>query len=491
MDTMMLPPELQAQAAALQRKQLLTQMLMQRSQQPAQVPQNKGRLESAMSPLAPLAQVAQALMAGKMAQQGDQEQAQFGQDYKSQQSRDIQNYMQTRDGTPGMPGAPAHGPMEGASPSAQTMPTPGVAGDPRAAAVQAMTSGFPALHELGKMDLTAAAKNTMTTKDWLSQAGNYDPKSVVAAQAAAAAGHPNPTSFLVPKQDIKSVGDNLVDVTPGGQPKSVYDASKKFELNPDGSTKEYVIDKDRYQREIGSGKYVKMDNAPKQTVTVEGAKFNTKWQDQQAELVGGSLKGSAESAKQAVGDLGLLKTAINTYNQGISTGSFVDARTAIAKAAETFGIKSPDPKVSNTDFFAKTMAQRILQHTKDLRPMSDSDVNLLKDLLAGKDMTDNSLRRLLELGVDSNQQIISNHNASVGRASKMEGTVPGFQDFMNINGPQDMPTLSPVQTKKVAPQSIQSAPVPPPEISNYHLETDANGNKAWVSPDRKQFREIQ
>lgn len=496
MQTGQLPPELQAQAMALNRRQMLTQMLMQRSQQPIGVPQNKGRLESAISPLAPLAQVAQALMAGKMAQQGDQDQAQFGKDYNSSLAQAIRNYDTTRMGQPAQPGAPAHGPIEGAaSPSAQTPPSAAVPGDQRGAVIQAMTSGFPALQEIGKMDLTALNKNALTPENMLQNAEKYDPKSFTEAMTAYRMGDPGWQSKLVAKPGVHVVDGQIVETPVGGQPKVTGDFSAQFDKNPDGSPKITMIkgadgQMEPYQRSLKDGKLYKLDNAPKQTVTVQGQKFRSKWEDEQAGLVAGSLKGSAEAAKQATGDLNLLKTAINTYNQGINTGSFVDARTAIGKAAETAGIVSPDPKVSNTDYFAKTMAQRILQHTKDLRPMSDSDVNLLKDLLAGKDMTDSSLRRLLELGVDSAQQIIAGHNASVGKAVGLEGTVPGFQDFMTVNGPKDMPTLSPVQVKKVAPQGVEGQPMPPPDLKGYHIEVDANGNKAWVSPDRKHHREI-
>lgn len=268
-----LPPNLQAEALALRRKQALAEALLGRSFQGIPNPQNPGRLASPISPLAPLAQAATGALAGRSGRQAEEGQAAFAGKYNQQMAEAIKQYMNQREGSPGTPAIPATGPTEFASPTSGALAGPATPGDPRGAAVSALTSGFPTLQGLGTMDLQNIQKNQLTSKDLLQLEG-YDPKTKVLAAQLAQSGMPMQQILTVlgPKQDVRISEGNVVDVSEG-TPKQLGYVGAEWETNPDGSPKiTQVLGADGkpepYQRNLRSGELKKLDNAPKISTTV-------------------------------------------------------------------------------------------------------------------------------------------------------------------------------------------------------------------------------
>lgn len=422
LDTVMggLPPELLAQQQAIRRREMINQMMMQRATLSPELPQNSGRLMSKQSALAPFAQIAAGLAANRGMKQGDEDTLKLAQDYKSMKNAAVEKYLATR-GT-----------------------------DPNLAMREAMTSDFPQVSHLGQADMTLAAKQTLTPENLLSNADKYTPESFGAAVKAYQAGDKSWPGLLKPKGTVHSAGDSLVETVPGQSPKVLGYYGPEWEKNQDGSPKITMINDvttgkpEPYQRNSKTGELKKLDNATKISVTqtqgAEGA-FAKGMGGGQAKLVEDTLKESRASAQEAVKDLTILGTAINTYNKGIATGSNQSLRTEIGKFAETYGFKSNDPKVSSTDVFMRQMASRILQHTKELRPMSDADSNLLQDIYAGKNLTDDAIRRLLEIGVSQGLGAIEAHNGMVDEHAKLPGAIPQFKKFYGVTAPNGLPKL--------------------------------------------------
>lgn len=164
-------------------------------------------------------------------------------------------------------------------------------------------------------------------------------------------------------------------------------------------------------------------------------KAATVFAEGQAELVKKALEESRTKAQGAAGDLGIIQPALEAYNAGVKTGSFAGIRNEIDKFAETAGFKSQDPNISNTDVMARTMAGRLLQHTKELRPMSDPDKRFLEEILGGKGLDAPGLEKLFQIGIENSVKNIDTHNSFVNRTAAAPGSLPSFRDLYRVQLP--------------------------------------------------------
>lgn len=124
-----LPEDVSAELPALQRKQLIMQMLLQRGLQPTPMPENYGRRASPVSPLAPLAQMLQTYIGAKGAKSADEESAGLAAKYNKSITDTLMAAQQARTGMPATEGASATGPTDQTSPSAATLAAPAVPGN--------------------------------------------------------------------------------------------------------------------------------------------------------------------------------------------------------------------------------------------------------------------------------------------------------------------------------------------------------------------------
>lgn len=164
-------------------------------------------------------------------------------------------------------------------------------------------------------------------------------------------------------------------------------------------------------------------------------KAATVFAEGQAELIKKKLEASHDKAQGAAGDLSILQPALEAYNQGVKTGSLVGLRNEIDKFAETAGFKSTDPKISNTDTMARQMAGRLLQHTKELRPMSDPDKKFLEEILGGRGLDAAGLDKLFSIGIENSVKNIDAHNSFVNQTAEAPGSLPSFRNLYRVNLP--------------------------------------------------------
>lgn len=348
-----MPPNLQAEAKALQRRQALSEAIMAQALQPRQSPQNPGRLASVMSPLAPLAQMASAFAAKKSMERTDKEQEDFGSKYQKQLADSLQSYLQGRET------------------------------DPRGAAAGALTSGFPNLEEIGKLDIQAIGKGAITSQNLL-QADGYTPESRVAASLAAQQGHPAPASLLVAKPEYTNVQGNLVD-TSGSAPKPIgYFGPTYQDTTVEGPSGPIAA-----QREANSGKLDVVDKTPKVTTNV-GATIENKGAPEGAKELFqlGARKidelsktaGSAERVKLQVANLKRLEQS------GVFSNKTTGIQQFMTNVAQAVGVKlSPEKlkQLSNSEAFnsiATDMWQQVISQLGGNRNVTAQEAARIEEI---------------------------------------------------------------------------------------------------------------
>lgn len=144
MDYGSLPPELAISAEDIQKKERIAQLLLQRSMQGYEMPQ-QGRIASRVSPLAPMAQILTALVAKKAGDDASTGRADLAKRYDSFLQQGADDYMAKRRAPVAMD------PQELSQPQDYGTPTPQAARG-RDLAVSAMLSRNPAVQAIGKLD---------------------------------------------------------------------------------------------------------------------------------------------------------------------------------------------------------------------------------------------------------------------------------------------------------------------------------------------------
>lgn len=398
-------PNFNVEAQGLARKRAITNAILARSLQPPQPQPANGGLTVPISPLQGLSGLVQQYFAARAGQDIDSQEQKLAQQYQTGRQKELQDFLTN----PTAPGA-----------------------DTALAA-----SNYPQNAAVGKAAYEARLKGMLTPGErykTIMGSDAYSPESKVAfslaLRNASQGGVVDPDSLLQSAPKVHVSNENIVNYTDPNNP-TVKNIAQQFSPVTQIPGQNGPMD---VQTNLATGKIEPVDKSTKQTITVgeTGAVANAK---QQAALMGEAVKSGRDLAVNAVGDMRILGAATGAYNQGVITGTGAQLRTSLGKALETFGMKSPDPKISNTDFFAKQMAGRLLAHSSELKPMSDPDRQFLNEVYGGAGMTDSSLRRLIQLGIDQNSAIIAEHNGRVEDYAGTEGSLPGMAKILRVPAP--------------------------------------------------------
>lgn len=334
----------QAEQDQIAQRQRVADMLMKMSQGSMPQGQMAGRVYVAPSWLQTLAPVAQAYAGTRAQDQVAGDKRKFASDYNQALAQGVQGYMKQRMGTPSMPVGPA--PVPGSeNPSLEDPPdqvqqmTAAVPGDPRGAAVRAITSGLPALAQIGVKDMENLAKNELTAKDLLSIPG-----ATVGSRVNAATSMDPRRLAADPK--LQTVNEQVFAFPEGGgAPNRVLNAQDTYGMPVD-------IRGDLYQTQGNTGKLVKMDNAAKVTVggpTVSvdaGSKAGFEaWAKKAVETVDTLSAGARASARS----LTALKTIENSTDAGVYQGPLANFGVKIGQLASAMGMKVDANKLANSE----------------------------------------------------------------------------------------------------------------------------------------------
>lgn len=176
-----------------------------------------------------------------------------------------------------------------------------------------------------------------------------------------------------------------------------------------------------------------------------------------------SFKG-ARSASSSFSNIERLTPLLNSKE--FISGTLGNPRLAVAKA---FGLEGAE----ETQTFFSQMGRETAETIKSFGAgtgLSDNDRIYAEKIAGGNvDLTPGAIKRILFLRQQANRAAIIQYNDERRAAS--------------VNNP-----------KAKLDQYYREIPVPPPPSYDYRgwrLETDAKGNSAYVSPDRKSFQETR
>lgn len=206
--------------------------------------------------------------------------------------------------------------------------------------------------------------------------------------------------------------------------------------------------------------------------------------------------GEAFGGKLADVDIGKMTTAekapqmaesanriIDLVKQGnVFTGPIADVKLNLARALNVAGA-SNEEKIANTEMLIAGTGQSTLDAIKSAglgtgQGFTDKDLKFLQGVAGGTiGMTQQTLTNLASL-----QHRVATRSAEAW--NKRVGEMPRevVQGTGLSTAPIKVPPLSSVMGGAARPTGVGA---------NWTLERDAAGNTAWVSPDRKSFKEAQ
>lgn len=317
-----------------------------------------------------------------------------------------------------------------------TLPAvPGRPADPKAALALALASKHPLLQKLGMDKVGAMTGGGTEITDWLKLIPYATPGSLVAAGAPPAVGK------IVHRPAWNSVDGALYNKNAAGEPVLADTTKGRFTQTVDSRGDKYNVD-------TVTGEHKKADNAATTNVNVSVDAFEKAWKGKQAELISTQLQESGKMAGGARRDLRILEQAESILAQGAKTGVLVNPRNYLDKLAVTMGIKSDNPKITNTDMLLRTMGERVAAILATGAygagtGISERDLLEVKKVAEGLDLTEQGMRTFLRVAKQVNQQILQGHTEILTRLEGIPDTLPGFTKFMQVNPPEPKPYTEP------------------------------------------------
>lgn len=431
-----------ADMAQLQQKQALINALMQK----AQAGPEQGQMVSGHyirpgigNALLPAIQLFAAQHAQKRV--NDQQQI-LGQKYQSGLAQAMQQYIQTRNGTPGAPptgglptmsdsdasnllnndqppilSQPATGPAQAGS-----APTPG---NPFGAAVGAASSFYPQLATLGNEDLKAQLAGQLTPKDIFSNPELSVPSKIAAVQG----GKVNPNVVqAAPKVQVANDQIFSVDPTTGTATPSVDARTKYGPFGPVADTPNGPL--------LGQ----KADTGEIKTPP-PGTNINLNTQQTAADAFAGKLAGaradslvaSRGAALDGVKALSQISDAQAALDNGIKSGAGANIKLLLAKVGKAFGL-SDDPAIVNSEGYKAAVMNQVLGSVKTLGSNpSEADREFVNQIKGGDINLDaGTLQHLLKVAkaAAGNDVLAHQHNLAINRDGT--GAIPQDLEAMNV-----------------------------------------------------------
>jgi hypothetical protein len=189
--------------------------------------------------------------------------------------------------------------------------------------------------------------------------------------------------------------------------------------------------------------------------------------------------GAAEKAPQLAESANRI---IDLVKQGdLFTGPIADIKLNVARGLNVLGADN-NAKIANTELLIAATGQSTLDAIKSAglgtgQGFTDKDLNFLRGIAGGKidfkPETLTELARLQHLAATRSVQAWNTRFKDIPKSS-IEG--------MGLRTAPDVPPLSSITKGAARPAGVGA---------NWTFESDAAGNKAWVSPDRKSFKEVK
>ncbi len=418
--SMLVPGDFDTEAAGITRKRAVLEAMLKQNMTPAQGQMVSGHY------VAPnwaehLATLATAIGGERTNQKLDEQTSDMNQRYQSGLGDAVQNYLTQRNGE--TKAVDNQGPMQdGSAMTGQHVEQ--TAADPRGAIVNAMTSQYKPLQQLGAAELGALGKSSMTPKDILALSG-YSPASKVAAALS------GDTSLLKSEKKQHVVNGQLVTADDEAPAKVAFDGRDKFDnpeniqAGPDGKP---LVG----QREKGTnhvtwapvGTTVNVDTAEK-----GGTEFAKAIGKKNAD----NLQTSFEGAQKAQQSFEVYKNAKGLVAQ-VPGGTGADAILGAKKIASLLGVPMGN-EVTSMEQVVAALGQGVLDNSKLLgsgNGFTDKDREFLQNIVLGKASLDHAtLERAVDLGLAGSYNAMRSHEDLLKKLSGASGAdesqLAGFQ----------------------------------------------------------------
>ena len=192
------------------------------------------------------------------------------------------------------------------------------------------------------------------------------------------------------------------------------------------------------------------------------------------------LRAAAQDAPAAAENANRILQTLATGKSIVGVGA--DIKLGIAKLLNIAGADNAEI-ISNTEGMVTSMAQNTLNNIKTSglgtgQGFTDKDLKFLEAAKSGNiNFQPDTIRRLAELSHKAAEATADKWNSRAREipASAIQGTGVSLE-------PVRVPKRASSVTEGVRPSGVGA---------NWTLLVDANGSKAWVSPDRKQIKEVQ
>lgn len=425
-DSMMAPGDFDVQSAAIARKRKLIEAMLTKTKL------GEGKMVGGQY-IAPhwteaIAELGSAYMAKKRNADLDKEEAGLHASERAGLGEAVQQYLKTKNGYDEQVATP--GPtLDG---SALPDHTESTKADPRTAMIEAMTSRYKPMHEIGKLDMTAMTKadSSLTAKDLLSL-NDYTPES---RRAAVATKDP---SLLVPVAGKAHViNGRLVRETEDGS-EEIGNFADKFgnvgQIGTDPTTSRPILG--QLEKTSNKASFVPAGGA---TVNVDtGKKAADAFGTAGADLVMKNLGEGATAAKKAQQSFEIFKNARSLIND-VPGGTGADFILSAKKLAQQLGVKM-DNSITSTEQVGAALGQAVLDNSKALgtgNGFTDKDRDFLEKIVMGKLSLDpQSLKRAVNLGMTSNLNAMRDHERKLKKAAAIRGADPAILDQLAVEVP--------------------------------------------------------
>jgi hypothetical protein len=155
------------------------------------------------------------------------------------------------------------------------------------------------------------------------------------------------------------------------------------------------------------------------------------------DLILPELKTSKEGASAAKTEIQSMHKAREQLDAsgGIFTGTMAQQRLKLAKAAELFGIPNTD-KITNTEAFVSAMGAKVVASLKALgvNP-SNKDLAFAEKMAGSPELSETSLRRILDIGEQAARDKIERHNSTVGQYTESTEAVKPYAKALRVDAP--------------------------------------------------------
>jgi hypothetical protein len=364
-----------------------------------------------------IAQLAGAYLSKRDLKKADEEEGDLKTRYNAGLQEALQQYSKKSQGTPEvLAGEDGTGGM------------PAVAGDPRAAIIEAMTSQYEPLQKLGAAEFANLGKGGMSAKDILSLTGYDETAKVKAAQSGNIGDLKRGRKSHVVNGQLVYEGDGEAPTVLGGDFRDKFNAPETM-TGPNGEILTQTAKGTGEVKALGGGGV---------TVNTGDTKAANAFGEAASKASVGNLEKSFESAKAAQKSFEVFSNAASHLGN-VKGGTGADVIQGAKKVAQMLGAPL-DPSITSMEQVKAALGQAVMDNAKTLgtgNGFTDSDRKFLTDLTFGNlNLDEATLKRAVDLGLASSVNTLKSHDKLIQKLGSVPGSNPEMMNSFAVGTPE-------------------------------------------------------